>query len=179
MSKQEKIYKEIQKEFSGEEIVERYVFADELSKEEREEVEKEFRQIRLKSLKERTEGQRILSELMRMKLLIRDYLERFEYEEEYSFSSQLKQYVQIINRTHKEFANEVNLHPTKLSRLLNEREAPNIELMYRLEKHCGEVIPAIYWWKLYSKKLEEEIRNDTEKRKEEREKVTNNLRFRA
>lgn len=56
MSKQEKIYKEIQKEFSGEEIVERYVFADELSKEEREEVEKEFRQIRLKSLKERTEA---------------------------------------------------------------------------------------------------------------------------
>lgn len=114
-----------------------------------------------------------------MKLLIRDYLERFEYEEEYSFSSQLKQYVQIINRTHKEFANEVNLHPTKLSRLLNERDTPNIELMYRLEKHCGEVIPAIYWWKLYSKKLEEEIRNDTETRKEEREKVTNNLRFRA
>ena len=101
MSDKDKLYKKIKEEFSNEEIVERYVFPDDLSKEEREEVEKEFRQIRMKSLKERTESQRILSELMRMKLLIRDYLERFEFEESFSFSSQLKQYIKIINRTHK------------------------------------------------------------------------------
>ncbi len=179
MSKYEKIYKELSKQFSDEEIVERYVIPEDLSEEERQEIEEEFRALRLKSLKERTEEQRLLAELMRMKLLIKDYLERNGYEAEFSFSNQLEQYIKILDRTQKDFAVEIGLHPTKLSRLLNDREKPNVELAYRLEKHCGNIIPALYWWKLHARKLEEEIRTDEETRRVEGEKVKNDLRFRA
>ena len=179
MSNYEKVYKELRKQFSDEEIVERYVFPDDLSEQEKKEIEEEFRELRLKSLKERTEGQRLLAELMRMKLLIRDYLERSGFEEGYSFYNQLEQYIKILGRRKKDFANEIDLHPTKLSRLLNNRENPNVELAYRLEKHCGNVIPAIYWWRLHSKRLEEEIKTDEKKRKIESSKVKNNLKFRA
>lgn len=177
--KYEKIYEELRKQFSDEEIAEGYVFPEDLSEEERNEIEEEFRLLRLKALKERTEEQRILGELMRMKLLIKDYLNRSGFEEAFSFSNQLEKYIKIIDRSKKDFAEEVDLHPTKLSRLLNDRENPNIELMYRLEKHCGNIIPAIYWWKLYSKKLEEEIKTDEDKRRTERRKVKNSLKFRA
>ena len=179
MSNYEKVYKELRKQFSDEEIVERYVFPDDLSEQEKKEIEEEFKELRLKSLKERTEGQRLLAELMRMKLLIRDYLERSGFEEGYSFYNQLEQYIKILGRSKKDFANEIGLHPTKLSRLLNNRENPNVELAYRLEKHCGNVIPAIYWWRLHSKRLEEEIKTDEKKRKIESSKVKNNLKFRA
>lgn len=179
MSKYEKIYEELSKQFSAGEIAGRYVLSDDLNEREKQEIEKEFRELRLKSLKERTEEQRLLSELMRMKLLMRDYLERNGFEEDFSFSNQLAQYIRILGRSHKNIADEIGLHPTKLSRLLNDRENPNTELVYRLEKHCGNIIPAIYWWKLYSKRLEEEIKTDEEKRKIESEKVKNNLRFRA
>ena len=179
MNNYDKIYKELRKQFSDEEIVERYVIPEGLSEQEREEIEAEFRKLRLKSLRERTEKQRLLSELMRMKLLIKDYLERSEFEEEFSFSNQLEQYIRILGRSNKDVAHELGLHPTKLSRLLNNREAPNVELTYRLEKHCGNIIPAIYWWKLYSRKLEEEIKKDDKKREIESRKVTNNLKFRA
>ncbi|MFM9948560.1 MAG: hypothetical protein ACKV1O_11535 [Saprospiraceae bacterium] len=38
---------------------------------------------------------------------------------------------------------------------------------------------AIHWWKLYAKRIEEDVRTDHEKRKFESEKVRNQLRFSA
>jgi len=110
---------------------------------------------------------------------MRDYFERSGFEAEFSFSKQLEQYIRILGRSHKEFAAEIDLHPTKLSRLLNDRENPNVELAYRLEIHCGNIIPAIYWWRLYVKRIEEDVKTGHEKRKIESEKVRNQLRFRA
>lgn len=179
MTKYEKIYQHLREEFSDEEIADSYVFPDDLDQKEKAEIEDEFKKLRLKSLRERTEEQRLLSALMRMKLLMHDYFERSDFEAEFSFSKQLEQYIRILGRSHKEFAAEIDLHPTKLSRLLNDRENPNVELAYRLEIHCGNIIPAIYWWKLYAKRIEADVRTDHEKRKIESEKVRNQLRFRA
>lgn len=142
-------------------------------------LEAEFRALRLQALKETTEEQRLLSALMRMKLLIKDYLERSDFEKEFSFAQQLEQYIKLVDRSQKDFAAEIDLHPTKLSRILNGRDKPNNELVYRLEKHCGNVIPAIYWWKLYVKQLENEIKTDEQLRSIEWRKVRNNLQFRA
>lgn len=179
MSKYEKIYQQLREEFSDEEIAAGYVFPDDLDQKEKEEIEEEFKKLRLKALRERTEEQRLLSELMRMKLLMRDYFDRSGFEEAFSFSKQLEQYIKVLGRSQKELAEEIDLHPTKLSRLLNDRENPNVELAYRLEIHCGNIIPAIYWWKLYAKRIEEDVRTDKDRRRIESEKVRNNLRFRA
>ena len=179
MSKYEKIYQQLREEFSEEEIAAGYIFPDDLDQKEKEEIEAEFKKLRLKALRERTEEQRLLSELMRMKLLMRDYFERGGFEEAFSFSKQLELYIKILGRNQKAFAAEIDLHPTKLSRLLNNRENPNVELTYRLEVHGGNIIPALYWWKLHAKRIEEDVRTDKERRKIESEKVRNRLRFRA
>ena len=44
---------------------------------------------------------------------------------------------------------------------------PNIEFVYRLEKHSGELIPALIWWKLIIRKQEFEIKQDKKTRKKE------------
>lgn len=179
MSKYKKIYQHLREEFSDEEIAAGYIFPDDLNQKEKEEIDAEFKKLRFKALRERTEEQRLLSELMRMKLLMRDYFERGGFEDEFSFSKQLEQYIKILGRNQKEFAAEIDLHPTKLSRLLNDRENPNVELAYRLEVHGGNIIPALYWWKLHAKRIEEDVRTDKERRKIESEKVRNQLRFSA
>lgn len=179
MKNNEKIYLELSKQFTDQEIVEGYVFPADLDELEKETIEAEFRALRLKALKESTEEQRLLSALMRMKLLIQDYLGRSDFEKEFSFAHQLELYIKLIGRSQKDFAAEIDLHPTKLSRLLNGRDNPNNELVYRLEKHCGNVIPAIYWWKLYAKQLEDAIKTDELLRSIEWGKVKNNLKFRA
>lgn len=179
MSKNERIYLELRKHLTDQEIAESYVFPADLEQQEKESIEAEFRALRLKSLQESSDEQKLLAALMRMKLLIKDYLEHSDFEQEFSFARQLEAYIKIIGRSHKDFANEIDLHPTKLSRLLSGRGNPTNELVYRLEKHCGNIIPAIYWWKLYAKQLEDVIRKDELLRNLEWNKVKNNLKFRA
>ena len=49
--------------------------------------------------------------------------------------------------------------------------------MYRLEKHSGGLNSALLWWKLYTKKMEADIMNDTTRRLFEAEKVLFHLAF--
>jgi hypothetical protein len=67
----------------------------------------------------------------------------------------------------------MDVHVSRLSRLLKGKEMPNIELMYRLELYSGELIPAILWWKLLSKKQEFEIQRNHEQRQLARARVKN------
>lgn len=179
MNKYNNIYEHLREEFTAEEIAGAYLIPEDLDQKQQLETEEEFKKLRAKLLSERTEEQRLLSELMRMKLLMRDYFERSGFEEAFSFSRQLEQYIKILGRSHKEFAEEIGLHPTKLSRLLNDRENPNVELTYRLETHCGDIITAVYWWKLYAKRIEEDVRTDSDRRQTEKGKVRNQLSFSA
>lgn len=101
MKNNENIYRELSKQFTDQEIVEGYVFPVDLDEQEKEAIEAEFRVLRLKALKESTEEQRLLSALMRMKLLIKDYLERSDFENDFSFALQLEQYIKLIGRSQK------------------------------------------------------------------------------
>jgi len=96
---------------------------------------------------------------------------------DFSFASQLKRYVDLLKKTHAEVASDLDIHKTKLSRLLNEKENPNIDLLYRLEHHSGGMIPAAYWYKLYAKKREEDIKRNKEERSSAYKRVRNRLEF--
>ena len=51
--------------------------------------------------------------------------------------------------------------------------------MYRLEKHSDGELPAHYWWRLYSRELENQIRTDLDKKMKEGDKVSDYLEIRA
>jgi len=57
--------------------------------------------------------------------------------------------------------------------MLNDKEMPNVELMYRLEGHSGDLVPALLWWKLLSKKQEFDLLTNKEIRVTENLKVKN------
>lgn len=180
MSKSEKIYNKLSKIYTDEEIVESFVFNDDsLSDEEQKKADKEFRELRLSQLKNMTESEILYGNLMKLKLRIRSYLSENKFVYEYKFSDQLKLYSKIINRTNKEFAEDIGVHQTKLSRIINGRENPNVDLMYRLEEHSSGEIPAHHWWRIYSLELEHRIRTDLEKKIEESKKVKNPILIRA
>ena len=176
-SNKEPTYEDLKKIYTDEEMAESLVFRSTMSAEEREEADKEFLKLRMESLKAMSDQQRLQSELMRMRLLMDDYFKQPAYSEEFSFAKQLQSYLQLLKRTQKDLASEIDLHPTKLSRILNNREEPNVDLMYRLELHCGMMIPATHWFKLQSRKLEQQIKKDAVRRKLEYEKVRNELKF--
>lgn len=179
MKKYEKIYKELRKKYSDDEIAESMMIPQDLTEEELKKSNEEIRAFRFKLLKERTEDQRIHSELLRFKFLMEDYIKNSIYSDEYSFGKHLSEYVRILNRTKKSLSEDLDVHYTRLSRIINDREDPNVELIYRLEKHSGQIIPALYWWKLVTKKQEHIIKEDTKTRKKESSKVKNAVKFRA
>lgn len=171
------LYKELSKKYSDEEIAESFVFPDELTGQEKYEADKEFRRLRFELLKNQTEGERIFSEFLRLRILIEDYLKSEPFHKTKNFGSFLNDYISIIRKSKKEFAQDLNIHYTRLSRILNNREEPNIEVCYRLEKHSGELTSALLWWKLMIKKQEHLIQQDHETRKIEAAKVKNEFKF--
>ena len=148
-----------------------------MTQEEQLKADEEFRKLRFELLKNRSDEQVLHGELLRTKYLMQEYFEQQLFIEEYSFSNQLKNYIRLLNKSMVDFASDIGIHKTKLSRIINAKENPNVDLMYRLEHHSGKMIPATYWYKLHSRKLEEDIKKDGAKRKEAGEKVKNGLRF--
>jgi plasmid maintenance system antidote protein VapI len=171
MDKYEKIYQRLRKQYTDEEIADSMLIPADLTAEEQEEANKELRAFRLKLLSEMTEEQRLYSDLLRFRYQLEEYIENREYDDSMGFGVQLEEYVRILKRTKKKMSEELDVHYTKLSRIINNRENPNIEFMYRLEEHSGGLIPALVWWKLLIKKQEFEIKRDKVTREIEAAKV--------
>ncbi len=174
--KYEKIYKKLKKKYTDKEIVESMLIPQDLTEKEKEELAKEMKEIRMQKLRETTEEDMILSDVMRLRFQIENYIKKEAFSFEKTFGKYLEEYLRIIRKTRREISEDLSVHYTKLSRIINDKEEPNIELSYRLEKHSGELIKAELWWKLMIKKHEFIISRDKETRIKEQKKVKNPLR---
>ncbi len=179
MKTYEKIYKKLRKQYTDEEIANSMLIPADLTEEEIKRAEEEIKAFRFKLLRERTEEQRIFSDLMRFRFQLERYIKEEEYSKDKSFGKQLEEYARILKKTKKELSEDLDVHYTKLSRIINDREEPNTELTYRLEQHSGKLISAVIWWRLIIKKQEYQIRQDKETREKEASKVKNAIEIRA
>jgi plasmid maintenance system antidote protein VapI len=100
------------------------------------------------------------------------YLESEDMDTAQHFGAQLKQYLTLIGRKQKELAADISIHPSRLNRIIKGKERINTTIAYRLERHSGDLIPAIFWWKLMQKEVEQEIRTEEAARKAAQEEVT-------
>ncbi len=171
MNKSETIYNKLKEQYTDEEIADAMLIPQDMTAEEQQKSNEAFRALRFKLLKEQTAEQCIYSELLRFKFLMEDYINNEPYQPTKSFGQQLEVYLKILNRTKKKLSEDLAVHYSRLSRIINDKEIPNIELLYRLEKHSGNIIPAVYWWKLVAKKQAYLIQQDSETRNREAEKV--------
>ncbi|MCB0595285.1 MAG: hypothetical protein H6557_10015 [Lewinellaceae bacterium] len=174
--KYEKIYQKLREQYSDEEIVDSMLIPADLSEEEKKELAKEMKAVRMQKLRETTEEDRILADVVRLRFQIEDYVNKQIFSFNQTFGKYLKEYIRITKKSRREIAGDLSIHYTKLSRIINDKEEPNIELSYRLEKHSGGIIRAELWWKLMVKKQAFIISKDEETRKAEQEKVKNPLR---
>lgn len=172
----DKVFKELRKKYTLEEIADSMLIPADLSPEEKIEADKEIRVYRMKLLAEMSDEDRIISDVMRLRIKIENYLKEEPFLEDHTFGKFLEKYIRIINRSRKETAENLSLHYTKLSRIINDKEDPNVELCYRLEKHSGNMIPTKLWWKLIIKKQEYILLKDQKTKIIEQNKVENPIR---
>ena len=174
--KYEKVYQKLKEKYTDEEIVDSLIIPADLSEEEKKELAKEMKEIRLQKLRVSTEKDRILADVMRLRFQIEDYVKKGKFSFDQTFGKYLEEYIRILKKSRREIAEDLAIHYTKLSRIINDKEEPNIELSYRLEKHSGNLIRAELWWRLMIKKQAFVISRDEETKKAEQKKVKNYLR---
>lgn len=174
--KYENKYQQLKKKYSDEELVDAMLIPADLTEKESLELAKEMKAIRMQKLGKTTVEDQILADVMRLKFQIDNYLKKEIFTFDKTFGKYLAEYIQILRRNRKDISNELAIHYTKLSRIINDREEPSIELCYRLEKHSAELIKAELWWNLIIKKQGFILSKDKETKILEQQKVKNPLR---
>src|SRR5690606_37306003 len=93
------------------------------------------------------------------------------YRDNFHYGYFLSSYIRLINKKQKEFAQEISIDETRLSRIIHQKEQPNEELFIRLELHSKNIIPAVYWFHLSAKGRAHDIHTNLEIRKQEKKYV--------
>lgn len=166
-----------QNKYTDKQLAEAHIFPSELSLEQQKKGDKEFSNFRLNRLKNMSDEDRYYARIMQLKFMMEDYFKSNQYNIKYTFSHFLKEYIHSINKKNNEFSKEINLHVTQLSRLLNNKEEPNKKILFRLEIHSNNWIPALYWYRIIEKQKEQEIINDKILRASERKNVRKAVTF--
>ena len=71
MGNKQKIYDQLKKQYSDEEIADAHIIGEELTNEEQAAANEEMRQVRMEKLKNQTEAQKMRSDLARLRILMR------------------------------------------------------------------------------------------------------------
>jgi len=159
------------------ELAESYIFPDTLTGQEKEKADRDFLALRMQALSKRTDEQKLYADILQFKYKLEDYINSPVYDTHFTFGYFLSQYLRILNKKQKDFAKEIDLHDTRLNRILKDVDEPNKQLVYRLECHSARLIPALSWWRLMEKAFEFELLNDKETQKKEYARVKNKLVF--
>lgn len=167
--------KDLFKEFSPQEVAEALVLPVSLTPEEKAEADRQLAEHRLRKKKMRTDAESLEFELMRLKLLLEDYIQQDDFVPKYTFGYFLDMYLQLTKKKKKEFAKEIQIHETLLSQILNNRREPSDFILIRLEIHSNNSIPAINWLKLVEKEKEFYFKNDRSLREKESQFVSGKL----
>lgn len=170
--------KRLLKEYTLEEIAESIMIPAKLTAKQKKESDLALAEARKKSQAAMTEDDILKSRLYQLRFQLEDYL-KGAYDPALNFGDFLERYLEIIHKKKKEFAQEIQVHETLLSHLINNRREPNDSIIIRLELHSNKVIPAIYWYKLAEKAKEHQIRTDNSLRDKERPFVTHSLQLSA
>jgi plasmid maintenance system antidote protein VapI len=167
--------KEIMKKYSSEEITESFVITEKLTAKQKKEADLQLKGAREKVQSEMTAKDRLTLKIMQFKFRIEDYLSSENFNPKLTFSFFLKEYVNLLNKKRKNFAQEIDIDETELSQLINRHRLPNENIIIRLEIHSNNSIPAIVWYKLIEREKEHSIRTNKTLRQHERQFVTNKL----
>ncbi len=170
------IYQKLKEKYTDEEIADSMLIPADMTEAEKIKADAEFRAFRMERLRNMTDQDMILSDVMRLRFQIDTYIKTESFSFEKTFGKYVQEYIRVTKKTRKQISEDLALHYTKLSRIINDKEEPNIELTYRLEKHSGNLIPAKLWWKLIIKKQEYVLSQDKETKRIEQNKVKNFLR---
>lgn len=159
--------RKIAEKYSEKELADSFVFRNKLTENERKEIKHDIAGARAKLKSKSTKDLSLRFKLLQLKYQIEDSINK-PFDEDHTFGSFLKSYVNILEIKRFEFANEISIDDTYLSQIINRHRPPSEEVIIRLELHSQNLINALTWFKLFEKERENEIDMDKSKREKEK-----------
>lgn len=156
---------------SKRELAEANIFPHGLSEKEKQEADKELLELRSEQWNNRSSKDQLRDGLLQLKYQMEDVINSSIYRNDFHYGYFLSSYIRLLHKRQKEFAQEISIDETRLSRIINQKETPNDELFIRLELHSKNIIPALYWFRLAEKEKAHQINTDHEKRRKEQKYV--------
>lgn len=141
----------------------------------KESADQELKRLRFERLKQTSAEQKIYAELISLKFSIVDYLESGIFSEKFLFSEFLKRYVSILGISRRKLADNLGIHETKFSRIINNKENPGVGILYRIEEHSNGILSASLLWQIVTKKIIIEIENNSKEKRKQSKMVKNKL----
>ena len=172
-----KSLKNIEKEYTPEEIAESFVFPGPKDPKGREALLETFRQHRKKVSVKQSAKTRLISQLLQLKFLIEDHIKSDKFNKDYSFGYFLKEYITRLEKKNNQFADEINVDPAELSQVINKRRRPTEKLIFRLEIHSNRNFPALMWFRLLEKDRAYDLKHHKEIIDKEKKNVKGKLGF--
>ncbi len=169
--------KKINEKYSPKELAESFVFRNQSTREQKEELSAELAEARKQVQSEMDEKDELYAQVLQLRFQIEDYLKASRFDTSLTFASFLRQYIKLGYKMNKEFAADINLDETELSAILNKHRSPSDKTIIRLELHSNNAIPAITWYKLLEKEKEHRIQSDQKIRENENRFVKKRLLF--
>ncbi|WP_436490977.1 hypothetical protein [Chitinophaga sp. ARDCPP14] len=167
--------KKSRNEKSPDELASSFVFPVKLSEKQRKEAAVQLAMAREKRRAAATDKDKLISGLLSLRFQLEDYINGNTFNPDLSFGYFLGEYVGLLEKKRKVFAEEISIDETLLSQLINLKRDPPDYVTVRLELHSNRAIPADYWYRLVEKKKEHFIKTDKSIRKKEKQFVQNKL----
>lgn len=172
-----KSLKNIEKEYTPEEIAGSFIFPGPKDPEERTALLEAFQKHRKQVSDKQSEKTKLISQLLQLKFLIEDYLKTDKLSKDFSFGYFLKEYISRLEKKNKQFADEINIDPAELSMVINKHRKPTEKLIFRLEIHSNRNFPALMWFKVLEKDRAYELKHHKEIIDKEKKNVKQKLEF--
>jgi hypothetical protein len=167
--------KKSRNEKSPDELASSFVFPVKLSEKQKKEAAAQLLLARKERRLAATDKDKLISGLLSLRFQLEDYINGNTFNPDLSFGYFLGEYVGLLEKKRKVFAEEISIDATLLSQLINLKRDPPDYVTVRLELHSNRAIPADYWYRLVEKKKEYFIKTDKSIRKKEKQFVQNKL----
>lgn len=167
--------KKKQEEHLEQDALDGLIFTRTLSNREQKKANDELAKARQRVQSSLTAQDRLAAKILQFKLKLKEYFKKDEFDPTMRFSSCLIEYVHILNKKQRVFAEEIDIKEAELSQVINQHRTPPEYLIIRLEIHSNNNIPANWWFKLIEIEREHHILTDKELRKKQRKHVFNKL----
>lgn len=151
------------------------IFTRSLTRRETHKAKNELAEARRRVQSGLTEQDRLADKILQFKLKLKEYFKKDEFDPKMSFSSCLVEYVHILDKKHRTFAEEIDIKEAELSQVINQHRTPPEYLIIRLEIHSNNNIPANWWYRLVEKENEHFICTNLKMRQEQKKHVRKKL----